>query len=234
MTIEIKFTDISGDIAKEYYPQPAIKKMPKWFLDLPGNINGLRPESHHKLFGTPTAKRCVPMLDAFSLGYIISTASDLIVTERDGSYFYEWANEPGIDFQIIEQIGNHAGVGPMYNGIPKLKLPWSIKTPMGYSCLFIPPVNLDDRQIEIFSGVIDTDTYNVPGAFPFMFTNPEFTGLIPAGTPVIQVIPFKRMSYKMVEGSSNEVELSNAQFNKLRSVFRNGYRKLFWTKKHYS
>ncbi len=233
MTVKITFTDVSGDIARDYYPVPAVKKMPEWFKNLPPTISGLRAESHHQVFGTPSAKRCVPMLDAFSAGYIIVTASDLLVTKKDGAYFYEWSNEPGIDFQIIEQIGKHKKVSFSYNGVPKLKLPWSIKTPPGYSCLFIPPVNDDDRKIEIFSGVIDTDTYNVPGAFPFMFVENDFEGLIPAGTPVIQVIPFKRIDYEMVEGSVDIVESSNAQFNRLRSVFRDGYRKLFWSKKRY-
>lgn len=235
MSVKIKFSDTSGEIDERYFPVPASKAMPKWFLDLPANISGFSDQVSRQMLGTPSAKRCVPLLDAFSSGYIIPTASDLLVTLVDGVYYYEWSNKPEIHFQIKEQLGDHKQVGPQYGNIPKLMLPWAIETPPGYSCLFIAPVNLDNRIIEAFSGVIDTDTFNMPGSFPFLLVDPNFTGLIPAGTPFIQVIPFKRTDFKMVIGDSkNGNDKSEKQHNKLRSVFRNGYRNLFWSKKRYN
>ena len=235
MTVTIEFTDTSGAIAEEYYPRPASKMMPDWFLKLPAKINLPSDSPDKMLFGTPSAKRCVPMLDAFTAGYIIPTASDIIVSIRDGKYYYQWSNTPEVHFQPIEQLGDYAGLGELYGAIPKIMLPWAIKTPPGYSCLFVPPVNQDNPMLKIFSGVIDTDTFNVPGAFPFLFTGTGFTGLIPAGTPFVQVIPFRREAYRMKIGDSVAGTMeSERQHNRLRSVFRNGYRSLFWDKKQYN
>ena len=235
MAIEVVFTDVSNSIAEDYYPRPASKMMPEWFLKLSAKMETQETEPDKILLGVPSAKRCVPLLDSLSAGYIITTASDLIVSIVDGSYYYQWSNKPEIHFQIKKQVGDHAKVTENYHAIPKVALPWSIKTPRGYSCLFVPPMNQDNPLIEIFSGVIDTDTYNIPGAFPFLFTEPGWTGIIPAGTPLVQVIPFKRDSYKMKIGdpSIGTIE-SEKQENRLRSVFRNGYRSLFWRKKQYN
>ena len=70
-----------------------------------------------------------------------------------------------------------------------------IKTPPGYSVLFTHPMNWHYLPFYSLSGVVDTDTYTMPVLFPFMMKN-NFEGIIPKGTPVIQIIPFKRDDWK--------------------------------------
>lgn len=230
MGINIKFTDVTNTVAEDYYPKPARYCMPEWYLNLESNLknNGLINGDNL------TAKRCVPMFDALSSGYILFTVVDILIShDEDGKLFYNWPDGDGIEFQQNSQIANHKKITKEYGAIPKMPNPWAITTNPGYSCLFIPPMNRDDSIFEIFSGVIDTDTFNINGSFPFRLIDPTFNGLIPAGTPMAQVIPFKRQSYKMSMGNNADRDISEKQLHRLRSVFINGYRNLFWSKKSY-
>jgi len=73
--------------------------------------------------------------------------------------------------------------------------PYTIKTPPGYSVMFSHPVNMPYLPFYTLSGVVDTDNYFQPVLFPFIAKN-NFNGVLPAGTPIVQVIPFKRDDWK--------------------------------------
>ena len=227
MTKQIKFTDSTGNLASDYYPRPAFKEIPEWFRnlapfrkDLPVNQNS-------------SAKRCVPLLDAMTAGYILPLPLDVVVYHEGGKLRYQWAHGPEIGFQTLWQVGDHKRVTDEYEAVPKFPNPWAVETPRGYSCLYVPPLNADDNVFDIFSAVVDTDTYNQQGTLPFLLRDPNWEGLIPAGTPMAQVIPFRRDSYRMVIGDDNHRHLGELQYHKLRSVFRDGYRKMFWSPKSY-
>lgn len=229
MTRKIKFVDITGTVDSDYHPAPARTTIPEWYKNLNphGGENG---QPKHKRL---TAKKCVPMLDAFSAGYILKTPVDVFVSIVADKYFFEWANPPEVEFQQGWQIGEHKGLTPKHGGIPKLPNPWGVITPPGYSCLYIPPVNRDDEVFRIFSGVVDTDVYHGAGSMPCLIVKDGWTGLIPAGTPLAQVIPFKRDAFEMCIGDDADVKAVNKQWHKLRSVFQNGYRKMWWSPKSY-
>lgn len=227
MAKKIRFTDSTGKLSSDYYPVPAFKAIPAWFRDLPPFQKDM-PTG-----GNSSAKRCVPLLDAMTGGYILPLPVDVMVSHEAGKLRYRWAYEPGIEFQKLWQIGRHKRVTDHYEAIPKFPNPWAVQTPRGYSCLYVPPLNTDDNIFEIFSAVVDTDTYNQDGTLPFLLRDPNWEGLIPAGTPMAQVIPFRRDSYKMVIGDDNYRRVGELQYHKLRSVFRDGYRKMFWSPKSY-
>jgi hypothetical protein len=113
---------------------------------------------------------------------------------------------------------------------PFLKIfnPWSIKTPSGYSCLFLPPLNNKDDRFEIIPGIVDTDSFISEVHFPCIFNGYKYESLettIKAGTPYVQVIPFKKESWRMILKEKKEDTLL-----KLFSIFVNRYKKLFWNK----
>jgi hypothetical protein len=58
-------------------------------------------------------------------------------------------------------------------------------------------------------------------------------GLIPAGTPVMQVIPFKRDEWEMQIGSQEELIQQVKVTNKLRSVFFDSYKRQYRQVKEY-
>ena len=75
MTVPIQFTDVSGFVAPEFYPTPAKQSFPDWYGDLKPFHNTVAPREK-----TQTAKRCVPVLDSFTTGYILYTPTDVEVT----------------------------------------------------------------------------------------------------------------------------------------------------------
>ena len=81
------------------------------------------------------------------------------------------------------------------------------------------------------SGIIDSDKYSSPGNLPF-FIKEGFTGMIPAGTPYLQIVPIKRSSWKMVldNGKNDNMIYEN---HKLREPGRS-YKVRLWQKKEYN
>ena len=72
--------------------------------------------------------------------------------------------------------------------------------------------------------------YEAAGNYPFLLKD-NFSGIIPAGTPLFQIIPFKRDNWKSESAEFNELNPIRAM-----SVNRNfwgTYRKQFWTKKSF-
>jgi hypothetical protein len=189
----------------------------------------------------------MPIFDALVSGYIITSYVDIYVSQKQVVYksesgeeftvpnektipYYEWPSFEPIQFHPIHQAPNH----PQFNGAdyPKWISPWSIKTPPGYSCLFLQPVHRPSI-FSIFPGVVDTDSYYVPVNFPFVLNDVTFTGFIPAGTPIAQVIPFKRDSWEMSLGSEKELNEQNIHRVSLRTRFFDSYKNLYRKPKEY-
>lgn len=108
---------------------------------------------------------------------------------------------------------------------------WLVHTPKNYSCLFTEPIHADNVGIHAIPGIIDTDSYISDGYLSF-FVEKDFKGTIKQGTPIIQVLPFKRDSWTsfISKDLKSDITLLTQQL-KVRSVFQNGYRVKFWTKK---
>ena len=82
-------------------------------------------------------------------------------------------------------------------------------------------------------GIVDTDTYNAPVNFPFVLNNIKFEGLIPAGSPMAQVIPFKRDSWEMEIGGTEEFVNQNKVTTLLRTKFFDSYKTQYRQNKEY-
>jgi hypothetical protein len=241
--VKIKFTDKSKDPThSEYHPRPASQCIPDWYKKTTSHTNNIKNEASLQKTDdySATIKKCMPVFDAITSGYIIVTNQDLVVKKDagDGSDWYYWPQETAIEFHFLQQAElhpkNNATESSKSNPIAKWISPWAISTPPGYSSLFIPPMHRDN-PITIFEAIIDTDTYKDSPAFPFKLSDPSFSGTIPAGTPVAQVIPFKREVFSM-EVSQREEDIKEAKLtlSLVRSTFFNGYKTKFWTKKEYN
>jgi hypothetical protein len=211
----IKFTDITENIPEQLYPKPAKNFLPEWMKSLP---------PYHKEVGEMTGKKCMPMLDAMMSGYIIVTTDDIKVSKDENGFdFYEWKDGRGIEFHIREQMETHPEI-PARGDVPKWVSPWSIETPSGYSCLFVSPLNHDKLPLKAFPGIVDTDKYFWPVGIPFILADKDFVGIIPAGTPIVQIIPFKRENWKseFFHKTTNKIMKS---YRLISGAFRNGYKK---------
>lgn len=216
-------------IDKIYHPVPASKMIPDWYKDMDSyRAGGKVPSKANGSNGT--IKKCMPVFDAMTAGYILVTNSDIHIKLEDGAHYYRWSNGDGIHFHPLDQAPHH----PFANGLPfpKWLNSWCIETPKGYSTLYLQPMHRESI-INVLPGIIDTDTYTPPGNIIFTLADKNFEGLIPAGTPIVQVIPFKREAWQMVLGTEKNLKKRYDDNNLLRSKFHEGYKSLFWSKKEY-
>ena len=230
--MKIIFTNISGiDIES---PKPASKFLPEWYKNTNSYVN-----NEKKPIGdgtTPaTIKRCIPVLDAITGGYIIPLPIDLYVRVKENKngekdQYFEWPSLDFIEFHPISQAPKHPLSKPY--PFPKFMNPWSIKTPKGYSTLFVQPFHRESI-FTILPGIVDTDIYTAPVNFPFVINDPNFEGFIKKGTPMVQVIPIKRDKWTMEIGNQEDFFEQNSITQKIKSKFFDSYKTMFWDKKEY-
>jgi hypothetical protein len=228
---KIVFTDTTQSNLE--LPQPASKSIPDWYKNMDSYISKeKKPVGAGKT--DSTIKKCMPVFDAITAGYVIKTPADIWVSIKDidgvKSQYFEWSNFGLIEFHPIEQAPEHPNKKPY--AYPKFINPWSIKTPKGYSVLFVQPMHRESI-FTILPGIVDTDTYTAAVNFPFVINDPTFEGLIPEGTPLAQIIPIKRDSWKTNIGSDEELKEQRNIATKLKTKFFDGYKIMFWNKKEY-
>lgn len=225
--MKITFTNTSGTDIEQ--PEPASKFVPDWYKNMESYISGNKKPNGNG--GTDaTIKRCMPVFDAITAGYIITLPADVYVSIKDGNQFFEWSSLGLVSFHPIEQAPEHPARKP--HAYPKWVNPWAIKTPKGYSTLFVQPMHRES-VFTILPGIVDTDTYSAPVNFPMVINDPNFEGLIPKGTPIAQVIPFKREGWQMEIGSDKELKEQHSITQKLNTKFFDRYKSMFWSRKEY-
>ena len=114
-----------------------------------------------------------------------------------------------------------------------IRVPGSYMVPNGYSFLFTQPMNRPELPFTVWSAVIDgghvgSTHSNIP-----IFIKKDFEGIIPAGTPIAQIIPFKNEKWK-VQKEKGLIEEGEKNFNRSRAVLSGWYKKTFWVKKEYN
>lgn len=176
-------------------PKPAIKYLPEWFRILPPE----NKERKDDLWNIPqmTAKKCFPLIDAMSLGFVIPLCGDLQVTVDDDMTQIKVHNPPGMklaEFHDVSQVGGKTAPGFPMNPV-KFINHWVIKTAPGWSTLFIPPINHFDSPFTCLGGLVDTDRYPKEVNFPAIWNRPGFEGVLVSGTPLVTAIPIKRNSF---------------------------------------
>ena len=225
--MKIIFTNTSGiDIEQ---PQPASKFIPDWYKNMESYMGG--EKKPNGVGGSKTTiKKCMPVFDAITAGYIITLPADVYVSIKEEQQYFEWSSLGLVTFHPIEQAPEHPARKP--HAYPKWNNPWAIKTPKGYSTLFTQPMHRES-VFTILPGIVDTDTYTAPVNFPMVINDPNFEGLIPKGTPIAQVIPFKREGWQMEIGSQKEFIEQNSITQKLQTKFFDRYKSMFWNRKEY-
>jgi len=230
--MEVTFIDTVGNTPDDLKPVPARTVTPAWYRNTPAwrdDTDGLPEHEKRELM---TVKKCMPLLDSLTLGYIIPTPSDLEVERTpDGVRLY-WPSRQTVDIHIVGQTveyPSHKQSDPM----PKWISNWGVRTPSGYSCLFVSPFH-HDLPFRTLAGVVDTDTYFDAVNFPFLI-DPNFSGLIPAGTPMAQVIPFRRdeFTHTVVDEADMVPNVVAKVRNQIKMTFRRGYQDRFWHRKEY-
>ena len=188
-------------------PVPARTVLPEWFKRLPG----LDREELSATNSGLTVKRCVPFLDALTIGWILPLAAAvrLEITEGGQKVTAGWE----FDREMVSNHGPRQTAGFPYEPRPPMKFhnPWTIRTPNGWSCLFVPPLNRPNGVVEVFSGVVHTDWYASPVNFPFVAIAEDGVHSLPKGMPLVQVIPFARDDVEGTIRAGSEQEAAESE-----------------------
>lgn len=184
----IEFLCQPEDLGVIAEPVAAKTALPAWLRKLPGVDRANLTATNNGL----TVKRCMPFLDAMTTGWLIPLAATVRLEISDGGRTVTAGWE--FDRELVSTHGVSQVAGNPYEPRPPMKFHnyWTIRTPKGWSCLFLPPANRPNSVFEVLSGVVDTDTYVSLVNFPFIATGSDGVYNLAKGTELVQVIPFPR------------------------------------------
>jgi hypothetical protein len=178
-------------------PIPAASGLPDWLKTMPA-----RAFSGTNRRADDTIKRCPPVIDAMTAGFLLPLICDL----RIENGVMSWDNDlpPGgaVDFPrspiAFHDEAQVAGT-PLFEQdrfLIKFNNLWCIEAPDGYSVFFTHPVNRFDLPFTTLSGMVDCDRYRDNWIhFPAHWHDINFSGVLPRGTPIVQCMPVKRETW---------------------------------------
>lgn len=229
---EILFRPISTDVEKFVdKPKPAKNYFPEWYKKVP-KFHGGKLEITDSAQANVTMKSCMPFFDSFTVGYIQETWCDIYIEDAGDELKWRYSTNP----TIIEQRSG-SQYDPTIEGFHPLGLSWRQswipKLPKGYSMIYTHPFNRFDLPFISLTGIVDNDRFYMEriANHPF-FVRKGFTGTIPRGTPMFQMIPIKRDAWKSYFGKYSEDLVY--KFAEVQKYFYDGYKKLYWQKKEYN
>jgi hypothetical protein len=175
--------------------------VPEWWKDLP---NTWKSKQYEKDL---TLKACIPFTDVIMSGYMLVLKEDIFVKYNEETKKTEISS----DFPFLKNNFSYHSTGqaptmPIAKEyVDDLIFKWVssyiVKTPKNYSILFTHPLNHPSLPFYTLSAIVDTDKYFMPVNFPFLMKN-NYNGVIPKGTPIVQIIPFKRDKWDFKEFSN--------------------------------
>jgi len=196
-------------------PKPAAKFMPDWFKKIPISMD----DRDHFGGRGMTLKQCMPVMDVMSLGYVIPLQGDLGVSTNADKTEIKVTNPPELAlgaFHDIKQVGEMTAPG--FPTAPlKFLNHWVIKTAPGWSTLVMPLMNRFEKDFTCLSGLVDTDRYAKEINFPAVWHTPDFDDIIPAGTPLVVVVPIKR---KIIPTKPIIRDMTTAEFDNIELIRR--------------
>lgn len=212
------------------HPSPASQSLPKWFKDMApyagGKLNLRNGDS------SATAKKCIPMLDAMSSGYMIKLWSDVDVYWENENPYINWR----VNHDVFALHGNNSRDVPppvgYHNTVFKYLTWFRVRLPVGYSLMVQPPANRNPLPFMPIPGIIDSDKEAIDTNIP-VWISKDADGVIESGTPIAQLIPFKRESWTS-EFSHISMEDYKIQEDKgFKKNLINNYARNVWGKKTY-
>jgi hypothetical protein len=222
---DIEFRCVIGAYNASIPVVPARKVFPEW----------LKPQ-----LATKNVKfvSCPGMFDMAHQGYIIRAWTDMrikagksgIVVDLPQLRDNELKMAP-MDFNIVD------GLAPIRDKVKrvvcKMSSPWAVFTKPGISAYVLPAVMhspfLD--KLHVYPGIVDYDDFHT---INFIFTPlEECEVFIPAGTPLLQVIPYRRQDFHAVTGKASQRQLDRSRYG-FYSRAKNFYRKTFHMKKTFT
>lgn len=224
-------------------PSPAKNFIPDWYKDMvpfdksESNPNGRKIIIDNKI-SNATAKKCTPMLDGMTSGYIVPLWCDIQVKQEknkiDNKFYPKISWRIDLDVFEIHGISSRDIPAPFgYDQIVfKFLTYFNIRTPPGYSIMISSPSGHYRLPFHAIPAIIDSDKSMIDNNFPCWIQS-EFEGIVEKGTPMVQITPFKRIDWKskLSKRTFEEYQLDYAiGFD---SNIINNYVRNIWSKKNY-
>lgn len=177
-------------------------------------------------------KLCVPYLDSLTSGYTLELWCDILIKQEETGPVITWFDQshPPVrdrNRDVAQLVPTPLGCHPnQYTW----NMPWGIKTPLGYSTLSTHPLNRYDLPFITLTGIVDNDQGIAGGNHPVYFSN-TFEGIIPAGTPIVQIIPFKREDWES-KTSYNPRFYRKMSYSISKAMY-GAYKRTMWHKKKF-
>jgi hypothetical protein len=204
---------------------PARNVLPGWWRDIRVS------ETFQSLAGYPITqgniKKCPAVIDILTAGWVMPLWTDLYlkvskseISYRPADTSFEFSVHPHTHFIDVmpDQLKNK------YFCVFKPFAPWIVKTSPGYSIFNMDPFYHFSPYFDTAAGIQDSDVYY--DLNPILFIKKEGEYVIPRGTPLSVIIPFKREKIEgCVEPYSEKVEdlvseerlITNTMFSSAKS-----------------
>lgn len=202
----IEFTAYSEDTVRNFKPVLAKNCIPEWWkrMRIMDYANG---STNHSI------RSCPAMDDWLKSGWLLVATRDILVlcgndkgdtdstrfqsVDMDGRSYEATASSrshPVAQFHnVFEYISDDENTMNIRDAF-KFRAPWNIVTPEGYSIFYLDPFLFQNKYFAVWQGIIDSDKFhkNMDNSQIIFYPRVNHSFVIPKGTPILQVIPFKR------------------------------------------
>ena len=245
---QIEFVTFDERVKEDFAPIPASQYKPDWWKKtriVEDMGDGAGPGS--------TIRACPAMDDILSTGYYVVAVRDMKVKY----YGDKWDASPN-EFEMkcphheiwesqTHPFRQYAMMPGVINDAIKMNMPFSVRTPPGYSTLYLDPFLFANEYISAWQGIIDTDQFQGGdlNAQLIMYPKVRKDFIIPEGTPIVQLFPYKRESWTSeikVDNKDYWKNEKNEEFSRYRDQhpgklskygITGSYRKYIWQKKDF-
>jgi hypothetical protein len=214
-------------------PRPVAAKaaLPDWLRQMAPRV----ASSVHQR-SIRTVKQCPPFVDAMTHGFMILLPCDVKV--EGGVFSWDWPlpalalqghPRAPLSFHVPEQIAGSPLAHESHSAI-KFNSFWTIELEEDWSLMAVHPINRDDLPFRLVTGLVDADRFNQVGInFPAVWIDPQFSGVLPAGTPVAQCFPVPREQPSLICEAMSSAQMAGydtlaAKIMSGPGAYRKGYR----------
>jgi hypothetical protein len=226
----IEFVSYDEGSVEHWPPVPASKMIPDWYKDIPTWLN--KEEGYIHTDGVPSIKRCIPVRDYLTSGYII----------RNVFHINSRVSNDEMGYTRLEGMCNNSEylAAHPHQQCPikidnkkyhyfKFVQPWKVITPPGYSCMFFQPFYTFNDKFTLFPAIVDTDKHE--DSVNFVGIAKQDFEIFP-GDPLMVVMPFKRDDWRA------DIKYYDYKSDSIYRIFtkkfwHGTYAKYFHSKKHF-
>lgn len=187
---------------RDLLPRPTAARhaLPDWLRSMPATAFS---DLHQQ--NVRTVKQCPPFVDAMAYGFIMPLACDVAIDR--GTFKWNWDLPPlavgthpraPLSFHVPAQVTG-TPFHDTHRAVVKFNSFWTIELEAGYSLFATHPVNRGDLPFRLLTGLVDADRFTDVGIlFPALWVDPDFVGVLPAGTPIAQCFAVAREPPQLV------------------------------------